>query len=214
MCRPGIPDELNFVFEGTATFNFNINGKVFSSSQVLRFGQGHRAGKNNWWVGNEQCFRADTNDRHGVVCGPLFFTEDTNELHQHQANLFQVAYLKRPFQSNSCLSEGSGGQENEVAFIAQEASVSLDFRFKPTWYAVTVGQPVPEDCLEVDQGGITFTAGRSKSYGPAFLFMQGNSEKSILHVETSATGDSGLPAQCWNPNFYSSLATTQVLPLS
>ena len=213
-CSPGHPDELNFVFGGTATFNFNIDGKVFSSSLVLRFGQGHRSRENNWWIGNEQCFRADTADGSGLVCGPLFFIEDTNVLDKHQANLFKVAYLKRSFQSNSCLSEGSGGDKNVASFIAKDASVSLDFLFKPTWYAVTAGQPVPADCLEVDEGGIIFTAGRSKSSGPANLFMQGNSEKSILRDDYTTKGASGLAAQCLDPNFYSSWATAQVLPLS
>ena len=105
MCSPGHPNELNFVFGGTATFNFNIDGKVFSSSLVLRFGQGHREGKNNWWIGNEQCFRADTKDGNGVVCGPLLFREVPSYF-----NVFGVAYLKRSFQSNSCLHEsGSKG---------------------------------------------------------------------------------------------------------
>ena len=54
LCSPGAPDKLNFVFGGTATFNFNVDGRVFSSSLVLRFGQGHGSRENNWWIGNEQ----------------------------------------------------------------------------------------------------------------------------------------------------------------
>ena len=139
LCSPGHPDELNFVFGGTATFNFNIDGKVFSSSLVLRFGQGHRAGagKNNWWIGNEQCFRADTKDGSGVVCGPLLFREV--EVPSY-FNVFGVAYLKRSFQSNSCLHESSFGSthDNKLTLESREGQ-SFSLSFDPSWYAVTVG---------------------------------------------------------------------------
>ena len=171
---------MNFVFGGTATFNFNIDDKVFSSSLVLRFGQGHRGGKNNWWIGNEQCFRADTKDRSGVVCGPLLFREVPGYSY---FNVFSVAYLKRSFQSNSCLhesgSKGTSTHDNKLPLDSRDGqsfSLSLD----PDWYAVTVGQPVAASCLNVQGGTLTFSAGRSKSKEAAFVFMKGNSENSIF----------------------------------
>ena len=145
---------------------------------MLRFGQGHRAGKNNWWIGNEQCFRADLKDGSGVVCGPLLFREVPSYF-----NVFGVAYLKRSFQSNSCLhesgSKGTSSQDNKLIFAGING-LSFSFSFDPSWYAVTVGQPVAASCLNVQGGTLTFSAGRQHSKEAAFAFMKGNSANSII----------------------------------
>ena len=168
---------MNFVFGGTATFNFNIDGTVFSSSLVLRLGQGHKSGNNNWWIGNEQCFRADTKDGSGgVVCGPLLFREVPSYF-----NVFGVAYIKRSFQSFSCLHEsGSGSTHDNKVSLESRKSQSFSLSFDPSWYAVTVGQPVAASCLNVQGGILTFTAGRSKSKDTTSLFINGNSANGII----------------------------------
>ena len=143
---------------------------------MLRFGQGHRAGKNNWWIGNEQCFRADLKDGSGVVCGPLLFREVPSYF-----NVFGVAYLKRSFQSNSCLHEsGSGSTHDNKLVFEGRYGLSFSLSFDPSWYAVTVGQPVAASCLNVQGGTLTFSAGRQHSKEAAFVFMKGNSANSII----------------------------------
>ena len=193
LCSPGHPDELNFVFEGTATFNFNIDGKVFSSSLVLRFGQGHQSSKNNWWIGNDQCFRVDTKDGSGVVCGPLLFREF------HGNNVFGVAYVKRSFQSNSCLHESGSSHDsthdNMVTLESREGQ-SFSLSFDPSWYAVTVGQPVAASCLTLQGGTFTFSAGRRNSNEAALVFMKGNSGNSIIGpTDNGGSVGSGTPSE-------------------
>ena len=171
LCSAGHLSELSFAFERTATFNFNIDGKVFSSSLVLRLRQRHRGGQNNWWVGNEQGFRADTQHGSGVVCGRLLFREaDSNE------------------QSNSCLRESGSSHDSthdNQLYLDSRGGQSFFFSFDPSWYAVTVGQPVAASCWGIQGGTLTFSAGRQHSKEAAFVFMKGNSENSIIHTMLS-----------------------------
>ena len=54
------------------------------------------------------------------------------------------------------------------------------FSFQPSWYAVTAEETVPADCLEINQDGLTFTAGLSLSNTVQKAFMGHQTEANVL----------------------------------
>ena len=134
-----------------------------------------------------------------LVCGPLLFRQISTSLQ----NVFGVAYVKRPFQGNSCIPEsgssGDNNRDNQVFFLpGQGEDMSFSFAFEANWYAVSVGQPVASDCLKIDSdgGSLAFTAGRSNSQEAAFVFMEGNSVNSVVGAQ-AFDSDSNLLAMAF-----------------
>ncbi|OLQ13384.1 hypothetical protein AK812_SmicGene2612 [Symbiodinium microadriaticum] len=72
-----IPEKLNFVFEGLATFVFRHGDGWFGREVTLRFAQGHNSGKAyNWWMGSPEtchCPDSDNPRSDGLVCRELGF---------------------------------------------------------------------------------------------------------------------------------------------
>ena len=177
------PKELNFAFEGVVTFEFSDanSGAVLSQSEYLRIAQGKKGDRNNWWIGHDQCTGARGL---GLLCGSLFFNNwgDDDE--------FLVFYLKREFHDVSCLKDNgdpsitSPPKASQMRFAPlklQEGGYSIvSFSFQPSWYAVSDGEPVPTDCLQINQDGLTFTAGHSSSQEVGVAFMEGLSKETVM----------------------------------
>ena len=177
------PKKLNFAFEGAATFEFSDanSGAVLSISQAIRIAQGHKDFFNNWWIGHDQCTESAG---FALLCGPLLF------LTAH-TDAFLVYYLKREFHDGCCHAENypSLPKPSQIRFLPfpfelQEGNYSIQsFSFEPSWYAVTAQQPVPTDCLQINQDGLTFLAGHSKSREARMAFMEHQTGKTILGVQ-------------------------------
>ena len=172
------PKELNFAFEGTATFEFSDanSGAVHSISQAIRIAQRHKDFLNNWWIGHDQCTGSAG---FALLCGPLLF------LPAH-SDAFLVYYLKREFHDGCCRAENypslpKSSQIRFLPFELQEGNYSIQsFSFEPSWYAVTAQQPVPTDCLQINQDGLTFLAGHSMSSEARMAFMEHQTGKTVI----------------------------------
>eukprot|EP00438_Fugacium_kawagutii_P011625 Skav222039 [mRNA] locus=scaffold1020:285076:285399:- [translate_table: standard] len=69
------PDKLNFMLEGDISFTVECDHSYGPElSAKVRFGQGHFAETNNWWVGGTDC----QSDKDGLHCGPLTFISSSN----------------------------------------------------------------------------------------------------------------------------------------
>ena len=136
-------------------------------------------------------------DSDGLLCGPLLFST-----HPTLTNTFYVTYFKREFQDGSCRLEKhptASRKNSQLSFLPlelDEGEYSVQFSFQPSWYAVTEGQPVPTDCLQINRDGLTFTAGLSMSTGVQKAFTEHQTGDTVLH-ENSYRRDHTLPKKLY-----------------
>ena len=172
------PDKLNFAFEGMATFQFSDedSGDEISISQAIRIAQGHKFAQNIWWIGHDQCAGGDAQ---GLLCGPLLFEGIPD-------NTFLVTYVKRNFQNGSCMVEKgttNATKDRRVTFTSlylNETYTIQSFSFEPSWYAASVMDPVPRNCLQINQDGLTFAASLTLSTEVQKAFMEDLTQVSVL----------------------------------